>query len=780
METCGYSPVEAAFIRLSGQTEPTTSVPYVIVDSFPTLGMLTALRFLEWVSMNPDGVISLPTGKTPEYFISWTEFFLNRWNDPKTRDIREKYGLTVSRKPDLSRLHFVQIDEFYPISPGQHNSFYYYVNKFYIERFNLDRNRALLINADEIPLVSGMHYSQVFPGHIIDNTLRYRECSTRADQIQRDSIFMIDDWCTRYEKRIRELGGIGFFLGGIGPDGHIAFNIRGSDHHSTTRLTATNFETQAVAASDLGGIEISRYRMVITIGLETITYNPEATAIIFAAGEAKAGIIKASLENEPTNVYPATVLQKLPGSRFYLTQGAASRLSDSVRGYYAQGSWNQEKTERAVIDLCKRIDKYGHHLQREDLENDPACSQIPDLGLQTVQLVSQAITGKLWKGVEQELDQTFLHTGPHHDDIMLGLLPHIAHQLRSATNQFHFAILTSGFTAITNSIIRDVLADTLMFIEKGLVQMLLYPDFFSQGYLYKWDKDVYHFLDNVASMDPFERRRGLAHRVIRAIVRIYGITDTNALSQQIRTILSCLQSSYDGEKNPPEIQVLKGMIREFEEELVWAHFGVQVKNIHHLRLGFYTGDIFTEQPDRERDVKPLLDLILHVQPTVISVALDPEGSGPDTHYKVLQTLAEALREWSGQADLSRLRIWGYRNVWYRFHPAEASVIVPVSLNSLAMTREAFRDCYVSQVNASFPSYEYDGPFSELAQRIWVEQLKEIQLLLGKNFFYENPHPRIRAAHGLIYFREMNLPEFLNQARNLSKLQAATYRPGTDI
>ncbi len=761
--------VEAAFFHLSGLNEPTTAVPYIVVESFPTLGMLAALRFLEWASLNPEGVISLPTGKTPEYFIYWTDHFLKHWNDPKVKKIRERYGLTVSRRPDLRGLHFVQIDEFYPIAPDQHNSFYHYVNEFYIEKFNLDRTKALLINADEIPLANGMHYSRVFPDNVIDNTLRYRECSTRADLIQRESIFLIDDWCTRYEKKIRELGGIGFFLGGIGPDGHIAFNIRGSDHHSTTRLTATNFETQAVAAGDLGGIEISGHRMVITIGLETITYNQNATAIIFAAGESKAGVIQASLESGPTNVYPATVLQKLPGSRFYLTQGAASRLSDSVARYYAMGTWNQEKTDRAVIDLCKKIDKYGHHILLEDLQNDPACSRIPDLDLQSVHSVGENITRKLLKGVEQEFHQTFLHTGPHHDDIMLGLLPHIAHQLRSATNKSHFAILTSGFTAITNAFIRDALAETLMFLEKGLVQMIQYPDFFKRGYLYKWDKDVYHFLDNVASMDPFERRRGLAHRIIRAIVQIWQVNQAEELSQQIRSILSRLQTSYDGEKNPPDIQTLKGMIREFEEELVWAHFGVQVKHIHHLRLGFYTGDIFTQQPDQERDVRPLLDLILSVQPTVISVALDPEGSGPDTHYKVLQTLAEALREWSKGADLSRLRIWGYRNVWYRFHPAEASIIIPVSLNSLATTREAFRNCYVSQVNASFPSYEYNGPFSELAQKIWVEQLKEIQLLLGKNFFYENEHPRIRAAHGLIYFKEMNLTEFLKQARELAEV-----------
>jgi glucosamine-6-phosphate deaminase len=46
----------------------------------------------------------------------------------------------------------------------------------------------------------------------------------------------------------------------------------------------------------LGGIEVSANRLVITIGLETITYNPEAVAIIIAAGEAKAQIVKDSLE----------------------------------------------------------------------------------------------------------------------------------------------------------------------------------------------------------------------------------------------------------------------------------------------------------------------------------------------------------------------------------------------------------------------------------------------------------------------------------------------------
>ena len=47
-------------------------------------------------------------------------------------------------------------------------------------------------------------------------------------------------------------------------------------------------------------------------------------------------------------------------------------------------------------------------------------------------------------------------------------------------------------------------------------------------------------------------------------------------------------------------------------------------------------------------------------------------------------------------------------------------------------------------------------------------MKHIQILLGKNFFYENPSPRVRAAHGLLFFREMNVDTFLQQARELEK------------
>ena len=128
------SGVEKRFFELSGlkENEVTGRVPYILVDNFPRLGFLTALRFIEWVSMNPGGVVSLPTGKTPEYFIKWTSYLLNNWDSKQVIQYREEYGLNSTKKPSLANLSFVQIDEFYPIPSRQENSFNYYVNKYLI------------------------------------------------------------------------------------------------------------------------------------------------------------------------------------------------------------------------------------------------------------------------------------------------------------------------------------------------------------------------------------------------------------------------------------------------------------------------------------------------------------------------------------------------------------------------------------------------------------------------------------------------------------------------
>ncbi len=430
---------------------------------------------------------------------------------------------------------------------------------------------------------------------------------------------------------------------------------------------------------------------------------------------------------------------------------------------FFDGEWNFEKTERAVIGLCKILDRYAHKLTLDDLKSDSRCSRIPDLSLERVQEVIADIETKLWRGAKPLENEVIYHTGPHHDDIMLGIMPFINRQLRTPSNQVHFAIMTSGYHSVTDAFLLQALVDTLGFLRRGLIQMVNYPDFFEQGYRFKQEKDIHHYLDNVARRNPVEMRRGFCHRILRDAVGLWQLKSVKEVETCFETEIRNLQ---EGQPNSQEINQLKGDIREFEEELVWAYAGTALDHIHHLRLGFYGHE--DDFPNRERDVEPILKQLRELRPTVITVAIDSEGQGPNTHYKVMQSIAEALRLWNEEADLKNLKVFGYRNVWSTFHPAEANVYVPVSLNAFAVFEKAFKDSYLTQVKAEFPNPDFDGPFSELAEQIWVKQLKDIQLVLGKDFFYENAHPLIRATHGLIFLKQMDVIEFLALADEMKQ------------
>lgn len=58
--------------------------------------------------------------------------------------------------------------------------------------------------------------------------------------------------------------------------------------------------------------------------------------------------------------------------------------------------------------------------------------------------------------------------------------------------------------------------------------------------------------------------------------------------------------------------------------------------------------------------------------------------------------------------------------------------------------------------------------SDLSQIIWVEQFKKVQLVMGKDYFYEHVNPQMRTTHGIVFHKEMELNEFLENARELEK------------
>jgi len=771
------SAVEALETAKSGRKEiyaPTEKIRVIEVANFPALGRLAALRFIEWAQKNPGGVISLPTGKTPEHFIRWVTRILERWETKETQSLLEAGGIDTSRPPDMKSLHFVQIDEFYPMDASQHNSFHYYVSEFYIKGFGLSAENALLINATALGLPAGKTMAEVFPENIVDLTLRVRHTRSDLEKLQKDVINRVDEFCMEYESKIRSMGGIGFFLGGIGPDGHIAFNVRGSSIYSVTRLTGTNYETQAAAATDLGGIEISRTRLVITIGLATITFNPTGTAIIIAAGDAKARIVQLAVENTKGPQYPASVLQDLPHARFYLTHGAASllverRFEDFCKATEVSGTMVEDGVsalalaKHTPLEELSAKDFAGDRFARELLRKSGR--EPSDLAAET----RESIIGKISKGLSPVSNTTFLHTEPHHDDIMLGYLAYIYHLVRDPSNQHYFANLTSGFTSVSNPYFLSLLLKLEGFLDSGTLFALLQSGYFDEDGNISRMEDVYLYLDGAAAGSLEMKDEAEAHRLLRNLIGLYQTHELATIRSRVKELIGYLRMQYAGAKDPQHIQLLKGMVREWEVELLWAYVGIESSSVFPLRLGFYTGDIFSQEPEVNRDVLPITEVMKKVKPNIVSVAFDPEGSGPDTHYKALQAVSEALKIYEKESGDRTVRVWGYRNIWYRYRIAEANLMVPVSLNSLSMMHTAFMNCFGSQSAASFPSHDHDGPFSQLAQRIQVEQYGMIKTCLGKDFFLKNEHPRLRASRGMIFLKEMELGEFYEMVRELKKL-----------
>ena len=559
-------------------------IPVITVDNYVELGQITAIRFLEWVCRNPGGVIALPTGKTPEFFIKWVQYYLENWDKEVNNGLLSTIGFDPKWKPDMGSLTFFQLDEFFPINPEHERSFNYFVTNFYIKEFGLDPEKTHMINAYHFneakkKLVGDWdNLDQIFPDGNIDLDLRFKKPSTEREMLQQKAIKIFDEFCDEYEEKIREKGGLGFFLGGIGPDGHIAFNVRGSSFYSTTRLTDINYETQAAAASDLGGIESVRKKAVITMGLKTITYNPDTVALIIAAGETKGQVVKDAVEEEPRQAYPGTSLQRLQNARFYLTKSATVKLEKSQKTISAlikEGELSESYYDKLIQDAALRNDLSLMELSRKDRKSLPSDKNLEMAENLTgksandlAESVHSRILGKIQRGISIPMEQRFMHTAPHHDDIELAYFPLMHHLVRSKYNENHFIYCTSGFTAVTNHYLSQRLGELIEFIDEDKCKGLSKPHRLFQ-FQYAQD-DIVGYLKGIASQNKETQAFYIACRLCRVIAMLLETDDLKKIREFADEKLHLISSIEPGRMEPEVIQQLKGRIREFEAELVWA------------------------------------------------------------------------------------------------------------------------------------------------------------------------------------------------------------------
>jgi glucosamine-6-phosphate deaminase len=130
--------------------------------------------------------------------------------------------------------------------------------------------------------------------------------------------------CVAYEASIKKHGGIDLFLGGIGPDGHIAFNEPGSSLASRTRVKTLAYDT-ILANSRFFGNDLDKVpKMALTVGVQTVLEAREVVIIITGAHKALA--LQKCIEGGVNHMWTLSSLQLHPHPMIVVDEDATLEL----------------------------------------------------------------------------------------------------------------------------------------------------------------------------------------------------------------------------------------------------------------------------------------------------------------------------------------------------------------------------------------------------------------------------------------------------------------------
>ncbi|MDR0231358.1 MAG: glucosamine-6-phosphate deaminase [Dysgonamonadaceae bacterium] len=138
--------------------------------------------------------------------------------------------------------------------------------------------------------------------------------------------------CTAYEAKMKAMGGIDLFLGGIGPDGHIAFNEPGSSLSSRTRIKTLTTDT-IIANSRFFNNDINQVpKTALTVGVGTVLDAKEV--LIMVNGYNKARALAQAVEGSVNHMWTITALQFHPKGIIVCDEMATYELKVGTYNYF--------------------------------------------------------------------------------------------------------------------------------------------------------------------------------------------------------------------------------------------------------------------------------------------------------------------------------------------------------------------------------------------------------------------------------------------------------------
>ncbi|QPG74649.1 hypothetical protein FOA43_001981 [Brettanomyces nanus] len=170
---------------------------------------------------------------------------------------------------DFSNVVSFNMDEYYNLPPTNPQSYHYFMYSNFFDHVNFKRGNINILNG------------------------------------------MVENWqeeCRRYEAKIKSYGKINFFLGGMGPEGHLAFNEAGSTRESITRRIFLVDSTVRANSRFFGGESEKVPKSALSVGISTILDNSDEVCIV-VFGKAKNWALLQTLTKKPTSVIPSTFLK---------------------------------------------------------------------------------------------------------------------------------------------------------------------------------------------------------------------------------------------------------------------------------------------------------------------------------------------------------------------------------------------------------------------------------------------------------------------------------------
>ncbi|MFT3901765.1 MAG: glucosamine-6-phosphate deaminase [Niabella sp.] len=447
----------------------------------------------------------------------------------------------------------------------------------------------------------------------------------------------IKNACKQYEEAIEAAGGIDLQILGIGTNGHIGFNEPGSGIYSRTRLINLDNSTRIANAYEFANIsEVPR--MAITMGIGTILKSKKI--ILMAWGASKTTAVRRSVEEDYTEIVPASLLQLHEDVTFVVDEAAAGELT-RVKSPWLTGDceWTPKMIKKAVVNMALKTGKTVLSLTNEDYNEFGLSDLLVEKGdayeinLQVYYMLRDSITG--WPGGKpnavipahpersEPYPKRVIIFSPHPDDDIISM-GGTFQRLHDQGHDVHVGYQTSGNIAVT-------------------------------------DEFVTRYLDFAVGM-----------------TEIAGI-DSDKPAQLLQEARKFIANKKPNEVDTPTIRAIKGLIRRGEASATCRYVGIKDENIHFMNLPFYETGTIEKNPLGEEDVQITMRLLRELKPQQVFCAgdfADPHG----THLVCFNAVLQALQRIKAEGDewIKDCWLWLYKGAWQEWNIEEIEMAIPMS------------------------------------------------------------------------------------------------------